>query len=85
MDLVLERYKLSLFQTHKTFKTRLIYYGIDNTRQIFREIPFFVLVSDFSSSVESETAGVCTDTSLVRIDYVIVILCCFTLCRVAEV
>ena len=47
--------------------------------QIFREIPFFILVSDFPSSVELETAGVCSDTSLVRIDLVIVILCCVLL------
>ena len=28
-------------QTHKRFKRMLIYYDIDNTMHIFREIPFF--------------------------------------------
>ena len=28
-------------QTHKRFKGTLIYHDIDNTMQIFREIPFF--------------------------------------------
>ena len=28
-------------KTNKTFKRMLIYYDIDNTMQIFREIPFF--------------------------------------------
>ena len=30
-----------LIQTHKRFKRTLIYYDIENTMQIFREIPFF--------------------------------------------
>ena len=31
-------------QTHKRFKRTLMYYGIDNTMQIVREIPFLSLL-----------------------------------------
>ena len=46
-------------QTHTRFKRTLIYYGLDNTLQIFKEIPFLslLIITQTKINVDSNDSG----------------------------